>query len=272
MGLFANVGALMPAPSAPARPLLSACGYTHAGQKRSSNEDAIGNYVDDRLFVVADGVGGHSAGDVAAATAVDALATFFRTFHADPRQNWPYPVDRAMSLGANLLRVGVKVANDKVRAAAAGDRTRARMASTIVAVAIGDAQLAVAHTGDSRAYRIRDGAIQRLTRDHSIMEEMLAARPDLSPDEVATFSHRNVVTKCLGSKDDVEPTVSTDALEPGDLYLLCSDGLWGVVKDDEIARIAGSTSDLEAACQLLLDAANEAGGPDNISAILVRVG
>ena len=262
----------MPAPSDPARPLLSACGYTHAGQKRSSNEDAIGNYVDDRLFVVADGVGGHSAGDVAAATAVEALSDFFRAFHADPRQSWPYPVDRSMSLGANLLRVGIKVANEKVRAAAAGDRTRARMASTIVAMAIGDAQLTVAHTGDSRAYRIRDGAIQRLTRDHSIMEEMLAARPDLSADEIATFSHRNVVTKCLGSKDEVEPTVSTETLLPGDLYLLCSDGLWGMVKDETIAQIAGSTGDLEAACQLLLDAANEAGGPDNISAILVRVG
>jgi serine/threonine protein phosphatase PrpC len=262
----------MSAPIVPARPLLSACGYTHAGQKRSSNEDALGNFVDDRLFIVADGVGGHSAGDVAAATAVDALATFFRTFHAEPRQSWPHPVDRSMSLGANLLRVGIKVANDKVRAAAAGDRSRSRMASTIVAMAIGDAQLAVAHTGDSRAYRIRGESIHRLTRDHSIMEEMLAARPDLGPDQIATFSHRNVVTKCLGSKDEIEPTVSVEALVVGDLYLLCSDGLWGMVKDEQLAAIARSTTDLEAACQLLLDAANEAGGPDNISAILVRVG
>jgi serine/threonine protein phosphatase PrpC len=262
----------MPATTAPARPPLSAFAYTHAGQKRSSNEDAIGNYVDDRLFVVADGVGGHSAGDVAAATAVDALVTFFRAFHADPRQDWPYPIDRAVSLGANLLRVGVKVANDKVRAAAAGDRSRSRMASTIVAMAIGDSQLAIAHTGDSRAYRLRAGAITRLTRDHSIMEEMLAARPDLGPEEIATFSHRNVVTKCLGSKDEVDPTVSTDTLLSGDVYLLCSDGLWSMVSDPKIAEIVGSTSDLEGACQLLLDAANAAGGPDNISAILVRVG
>ena len=116
--------------------MLTAFGLTHPGQKRGSNEDAIGTFVDDRLFVVADGVGGHSAGDVAASTAVDALAAFFRTFHADPRQIWPHPVDRSISLGANLLRVGVKVANDKVRAAAVGDRSRSRMASTIVAMAI----------------------------------------------------------------------------------------------------------------------------------------
>jgi serine/threonine protein phosphatase PrpC len=261
----------MPAPTAPARPQLFACGYTHAGQKRSSNEDAIGTFVDDRLFIVADGVGGHSAGDIAAATAVDALAEFFRKFHADPRQIWPHPIDRSMSLGANLLRVGVKVANDKVRAAAAGDRQRSRMASTIVAMAVGDAQVAIAHTGDSRAYRIRRGKIDRLTRDHSIMEEMLAARPDIGAEEIATFSHRNVVTKCLGSKDEVDPTVSTEVLETGDLYLLCSDGLWGTIADDKIAGIIGSTGDLEAAGQLLVDAANAEGGPDNISAILVRV-
>ena len=261
----------MPAPPELARPLLSACAYTHAGQKRAANEDAIGNFVDDRLFVVADGVGGHSAGDVAAATAVDALAAFFRTYHADPRQVWPHPVDRSVSLGANLLRVGIKVANDKVRAAAAGDRMRSRMASTIVAMAIGDTQIAIGHTGDSRAYRIRGGRIDRLTRDHSILEEMLAARPDLDPEEIASFSHRNVVTKCLGSKDDVDPTVAVDALRVGDLYLLCSDGLWGTVPDEKVCAIVSSTGDLDTACRLLVDAANEAGGPDNISAILVRV-
>ena len=261
------------APTAPpARPALVAWGCTHAGQKRGSNEDALGTFVEDRLFIVADGVGGHSAGEVAATTAVDALAAFFRSFHADPRQSWPHPVDRSLSLGANLLRVGIKVANDKVRAAAAGDRSRARMASTIVAMAVGDAQVAIGHTGDSRAYRIRGGALHRLTRDHSIMEEMLAARPDMSVEEIATFSHRNVVTKCLGSKDDVDPTVCVEPVQPGDIYLLCSDGLWGAIPDETIAVIAQSTDDIEAACQALIDAANDAGGPDNISAILVRVG
>jgi PPM family protein phosphatase len=261
------------APTAPSvRPALVAFGRTHAGQKRSSNEDALGSFVDDRLFIIADGVGGHSAGEVAATTAVDALSEFFRSFHADPRQTWPHPVDRSLSLGANLISVGIKVANDKIRAAAASDRSRARMASTIVAMAVGDAQVAIGHTGDSRAYRIRGGQIHRLTRDHSIMEEMLAARPDMSVDEIATFSHRNVVTKCLGSKDDIDPTVCVEAIQRGDVYLLCSDGLWGTVPDETMSAIARSTDDVEAACQTLIDAANEAGGPDNISAILVRVG
>ena len=255
-----------------ARPALVAWAGTDIGQKRNSNEDAIGSFVEDRLFVVADGVGGHSAGEVASAIAVEALAAFFRSFHADPRQSWPHPVDRALSLGANLLRVGIKVANDKVRASAARDRSRSRMASTIVALAVGDAQVAIGHTGDSRAYKCRDGELKRLTRDHSIMEEMLAARPDMSIEEIGTFSHRNVVTRCLGSKDDVDPTISVDAMQPGDLYLLCSDGLWGTLADEQIATIAQSTPDVQAAGQALIDAANGAGGPDNISVILVRVG
>jgi serine/threonine protein phosphatase PrpC len=271
----------MSASPATERPLLVACGISHAGRKRNSNEDAIGSFVDDRLFVVADGVGGHSAGEVASAMAVESLEAFFRALHADPHQPWPYPVDRSMSLGANLLRVGIKVANDKIRAAAADDRSRSRMASTIVAMAVGDAQVAIAHTGDSRAYRVRRGQIARLTRDHSIMEEMMAARPDMSEEEIASFSHRNVVTKCLGSKDDLDPTIAVDTLQPGDVYLLCSDGLWGVVSDDKIGAIVAagaaqsrgrSEEDIDAACQMLIDAANDAGGPDNISAILVRVG
>ena len=255
------------------RPSIAACGLSHTGLKRTENEDSIGSFVEDRVFIVADGVGGHSAGEVASAMAVEALSTFFRTFHANPHQTWPYPVDRSMSLGANLLRVGIKAANDQIRTEAAGDRARSRMASTVVALAVGDAQVTVGHAGDSRAYRFRGGEIKRLTRDHSILEEMMAARPDMPEEELAAFSHRNVVTKCLGSKEDMEPTVTVEALQPGDTFLLCSDGLWGSVRDakmEEILRAVGG--DLRLGCQRLIDAANDAGGPDNISVILVRVG
>jgi protein phosphatase len=146
------------------------------------------------------------------------------------------------------------------------------MAATVVAMAVGDTQLTVVHAGDSRAYRLRGGELARLTRDHSVVEEMKAARPEMTEAEMAAFAHRNVVTRCLGSKEDVEPGLTVAAMEEGDVYLLCSDGLWGSVPDDRIASIIRSTNDLEAACQLLIDAANEAGGPDNISALLVRVG
>jgi protein phosphatase len=251
---------------------LVACGFSHPGREREDNEDAFASFLDERLFIVADGMGGHNAGEVASVMAVDALETFFRSYHADPDQVWPYPVDRTVSLGANLLRVGIKVANQRIRAAAAQDRARARMAATVVALAVGDAQLTVAHAGDSRAYRVRGGQIERLTRDHSLVEEMKAARPEMTEAEIAAFRHRNVVTKCLGSKEDLEPDIYRAALQEGDIYLLCSDGLWGSVTDQKINNIIRANPEIEAACQLLIDAANDAGGPDNISALLVRIG
>lgn len=257
----------------PAKTLpLTACGFSHAGRQREENEDAFGSFVDARLFIVADGMGGHNAGEVASVMAVDALETFFRSYHADPRQPWPHAVDPQLSLGANLLRVGTKVANDRIRTAARQDRAKNRMGTTVVALAVGDAQLTIAHAGDSRAYRLRRGELERLTRDHSLVEEMIAARPEMTEEDIAAFAHRNVVTRSLGSKEEVEPTMSIEVLEPGDLYILCSDGLWGSVPDEQMKRILGSTTDIEGACQLLIDAANEAGGPDNITVVLVRVG
>lgn len=253
-------------------PPLFAHAISHAGRKRAQNEDAFGTFVKDRLFIVADGMGGHSVGEVASHLAVDELSAFFFSFHNDPRQVWPYPVDRERSLGANLLAVGIKVANDKLRAAGEAARTRAKIACTIIALAVGDAQISVAHAGDARAYRFRAGELKRLTVDHSILAEMIAARPDMPEAEIASFSHRNVVTKALGSKPEIEPTVVMKHFQKGDAYLLCSDGLWGAVEDREIAAILASTDDLEAACQLLVDAANDAGGRDNITALIVRIG
>lgn len=253
-------------------PPLTAHAITHAGRKRSQNEDAFGTFVDDRLFVVADGMGGRSAGEVASHMTVDEISTFFRNFHDNPRQDWPYPVDRQRSLGANLLAVAVKVANDKIRAAAEANPSVAKMACTVVALAIGDNQLSVAHAGDARAYRFREGQLKRLTIDHSILAEMIAARPDMGESEIASFMHQNVVTKAVGSKPEIDPTLTSKAFQIGDSYLLCTDGLWGPVKDTAIADILRSTDDLDAACQMLVDAANDAGGPDNITALIARVG
>jgi serine/threonine protein phosphatase PrpC len=259
--------------SGPAKTLpLTACGFSHAGRQREENEDAFGSFLDERLFIVADGMGGHNAGEVASVMAVDALETFFRSYHADPRQPWPHQVDSELSLGANLLRVGVKVANDKIRAAAKQDRAKNRMGTTIVALAVGDAQVTVAHAGDSRCYRLRGDELKRLTRDHSIVEEMIAARPEMTEAEISAFAHRNVVTKSLGSKEEVDPAMLVEALQEGDIFLVCSDGLWGSVPDPKIKGIIRSTPDIDAACQLLIDAANEAGGPDNITALLIKIG
>jgi len=253
-------------------PALTAFALSHAGRARPQNEDAFGVFVADRLFIVADGMGGHDAGEVASQLAVDEIAAFFRSFHSDPRQDWPYPVDRDRSLGANLLTVGMKVANRKIREAADTERTRTKMACTAVALAVGDHQVSIAHAGDARAYRLRDSQIKRLTTDHSILAEMVAARPDMGDAEIAAFSHRNVVTKALGSKPDVDPSLYVGRFQKDDLFLLCSDGLWGSVKDDVIAEILHPVTDLDVGCHLLVDAANDAGGPDNITVLLVRIG
>jgi len=234
------------------------------------NEDAVGCFPDARLFIVADGMGGRASGDVASRIAIDEIEGFFRAYHADPRQPWPFPVDRALPLGANLLRVGIQAANRKMRAAASSDPARGRMGSTVVALAVGDSRLTIAHVGDARAYRMRASALRRLTRDHSVIEEMRAARPDLSPQEVTALARQNVVTKALGTKDDIEPTLYLNTFEVGDVYLLCSDGLWDSVPGDRIADILAAGHEPDAAGQLLVDAANEAGGPDNISVVIVR--
>jgi serine/threonine protein phosphatase PrpC len=250
---------------------VEAVGYTHPGHQRPDNEDAFAMALDERLFIVADGMGGRNAGDVAAHLAVDELLTFFRHKRAHPRAAWPFPIERRASFGANLLHVGFRVVNQKLREAAARDPALRRMGATLGALAIGETQLVAAHVGDVRIYRIRAGAIARLTRDHSVAEEMKAARPDLHPDDIDAIAPRNVVTRALGSKDDIDPTVYVNTFAPGDLYLLCSDGLWGSLDDERIAALATAHHDLEQSCQSLLDAANEAGGPDNLTAVLVRV-
>jgi protein phosphatase len=250
---------------------LSATALSHTGQRRDQNEDAFGCFTANRLFVVADGMGGHRAGEVASQMAVAELQAFFLRFHEDPRQPWPHPVERRQSLGANLLRVGLKVANDRIRTAAAADPARSKMACTVVALAVGDQHVSIAHAGDARAYRWREGQLTRLTRDHSLLAEMMAARPNLSELELNTFSHRNVVTRALGSKPELEPEMTVDALQTDDVYLLCTDGLWGSVRRDRIAELLQAAPSLEEACRSLVDAANAAGGPDNITVLLVRV-
>jgi len=255
----------------PPPPTLEAAGVTHPGRQRAENEDAFGVFTTERFFVVADGVGGHHAGEVASRMTVESLARFFRSFHADPRQKWPYAIDRNLSLGANLLQIGIKVANDEVRAGAASDNSRLRMASTVVALTIGDQQMAVAHLGDARAYRLRQGQLARLTRDHSVVEEMMALQPQMKPEDVAGFAHRNVITRSVGSKAEAEPVVKVERVEHGDVFLLCTDGLSGVISDDEIARLLLEHPKPQEASQALVDAANSAGGPDNVTTLVVRV-
>jgi|ERR1017187_1602553 protein phosphatase len=250
---------------------LEAGGASHAGQVREANEDVFGIYLDERLFVVADGMGGRAAGEVAARIAVDALEAFCRENRISPPESWPFPMDARFSRQVNLLRVGLKVANQKIREESRKDPAWYRMGATVAALTFDEDHLVAAHAGDVRIYRIRGGVASRLTRDHSIIEEMKYAQPAISPHEIAALVNRNVITRALGSKPELEPTVYMNAYADGDLYLICSDGLWDCVPDDRITEVIVSEPDVESACYALMDAANAAGAPDNITALIVRV-
>lgn len=250
---------------------LEAGAASHAGQVREINEDVHGIFLEERLFVVADGMGGRSAGEVAATIAVDALEAFCRDHRTSAPETWPFPLDPRFSRAVNLLRVGLKVANQRIREEARKDPAWYRMGATIAALTLDEDHLVAAHAGDVRIYRIRNGVASRLTRDHSIIEEMKYAQPAISPQDIAALVSRNVITRALGSKPDIEPTVYMNAYADGDTYLLCSDGLWDVVTDDRITSIILSQADAESACYALIDAANAAGAPDNVTALVVRV-
>lgn len=250
---------------------IEAAWASHAGLVREMNEDVCGVFPDLRFFVVADGMGGHSAGEIAAQLAVDALETFHRENQTALRPSWPFPMDPRFSLPVNLMRVGFKVANQRIREEARKDPTWYRMGATSAALAFDEEQLVAGHAGDVRIYRYRRNHLSRLTRDHSLFEEMRVARPEMTEDEIETIAPRNVVTRAVGTKPELEATVRVNSYLDQDLYLICSDGLWGSMPDMEIARYLEAGTDLDSTCHAFIDGANQTGGSDNISVILIRV-
>jgi PPM family protein phosphatase len=221
------------------------------GRLRTINEDSF--VVDDRLalYAVADGMGGHRAGEVASATALEAL--------------------RAAVAGGKALDAAIVLANSAVFEKAATDRELAGMGTTLTAVAIiGDATLLIGHVGDSRAYQVRDGAITQITEDHSLVEE-LVREGRISPEEAEVHPQRAIITRALGIDPEVDVDLYTVEAHTGDRILICSDGLTGMLRDEEVLRIAGLEHDPRLAADRLVDAANEAGGEDNITVLIIDV-
>ncbi len=221
------------------------------GRVRDGNEDSF--LVDDRigLYAVADGMGGHLGGEVASATALEALRAAFANGQ---------PIDDA-----------IKVANSSVYAKGISTPALAGMGTTLTAVTpAGEAGLVVGHVGDSRAYRIRDGAIAQITEDHSLVEELLR-EGRLSPKEAETHPRRSIITRAIGIEPSVEVEVYTLDARTGDRIIICSDGLTTMVHDDDILRLAGTETDPRLAADRLVDAANLAGGEDNITVLVIDV-
>lgn len=244
-------------------------GSTHVGMKRSHNEDNFFLLGDENLYVVADGMGGHSSGEVASQIAVETIANFFIDTARDNEITWPYKEDKALTYDENRLVTGIKLSNRRVYETAQSDARYRGMGTTIVSLMCGQMGAYVGHVGDSRGYRVRGGALEQLTDDHSLLNDYLKVH-QLTPEEIEAFPHKNVIVRALGMKDTV--TVDVLKLDPraGDVYLLCSDGLSGMVDNAGILDgVISAQDDLEKACQTLIAKANAAGGVDNVTAVLV---
>jgi protein phosphatase len=241
------------------------------GLRRNLNEDTWCARPELGLFVVADGMGGHAAGEVASRVAVEAIEQFARdTAATDRHRTWPVPYDPAISLNANRLKAAFRIANQRIASASADANELRGMATTACGVIVDSATVSVAHVGDSRVYLLRGRDLRQVTLDHSWVEEQVRAGV---MDAHAARQHpwRNVVTRALSGGEDPEADVADLALQPGDRLLLCSDGLSSVVSHEEIAARLGAGTTLEAVCASLVEAANAAGGPDNITALVLDV-
>jgi protein phosphatase len=251
---------------------LAAIGATDVGRRRDHNEDAFLVLQEEQLFCVADGMGGHACGEVASRIAVEEMAEFYRLTGRDEDATWPFREDRTRTYDENRLTVGIRLANLRIHERARSDTRLAGMGTTLVAAHFArNARFLVGNVGDSRAYLFRDGALDQLTQDHSLLADYIReANPSAA--EIEAFPHKNVIVRALGMRETVEVDVVQHAARQGDLVLLCCDGLSGMVSDDGIADVLRSArGDLRRANQALLDAANEAGGVDNITSVLVQV-
>lgn len=244
-------------------------GMTHVGMKRTHNEDNLALVPEESLYIVADGMGGHASGEVASQMAVETLMSFFRMTTRDEEVTWPYREQPSLRYDENRLVTAIKFSNQRIFEAATRENRFKGMGTTIVAAFFTRGGAYLGHVGDSRAYRIRRGAIEQLTDDHSLLNDYIRANR-LTRDEIENFPHKNVIVRALGMKDEVDVDVTRISPEAGDVYLLCSDGLSGMIDDDAMLGIIHREPDLETACKALVDAANEAGGTDNITVVLVR--
>lgn len=246
-----------------------AAGKTDVGRKRTHNEDSYAMVEPENLYLVADGMGGHASGEVASKMAIDTISEFFRATSVDPEATWPYKMDKARGYEENRLVTGIKLANRRIFEASQQETKLHGMGTTMVAVLFVENQCLIGHVGDSRVYRLRGDALQQLTEDHSLLNDYIRMK-SMTQQEIDNFPHKNVIVRALGMKEAVKVDAIVDNPQPGDTYVMCSDGLAGPISDEDIRRITLEHKDLTGAAQALIDRANENGGPDNITVVLCR--
>ncbi|MDY6941759.1 MAG: Stp1/IreP family PP2C-type Ser/Thr phosphatase [Pseudomonadota bacterium] len=244
-------------------------GLSDRGRVRAKNEDSIEIDADHKLIVLADGMGGYQAGEVASRLAVKSVRHYVNQNIGDIKPQCKDP-KTGLTAYSRLLSEAIHSANQRILKTATTRAEYKGMGTTIVSAIFFGNSLSIAHVGDSRAYRIREKRLERLTLDHSLHQELIS-RGVFTPEETAKLGNRNVVTRALGMDRDVKIDVVEDVVKPGDVYMLSSDGLHDLVGDEVIGRILTQwEASLNRAAQELIKAANAKGGRDNISVILAR--
>ena len=250
---------------------ISSAVASHPGLRREENEDAYSVRDDLSLYLVADGMGGHAAGEVASKIAIEALESFIGdTRETDLNRTWPFPYDPALSHDGNRLKAAFRLANRRLGAAVDANESLRGMATTAAAILFGGGAPVVAHVGDSRIYLWRDGSLRQVTQDHSWVSEQVRAGV-MTETDARRHPWRNVVTRALAGGEDPEIDVAEIELRHQDRVVLCSDGLHGVVAPERFTAIMKQAETLEQTCRTLVTAANEAGGPDNITVAILHV-
>jgi serine/threonine protein phosphatase PrpC len=246
-------------------------GQTDVGLVREHNEDNLLVLPEFRVVAVADGMGGHRSGDVASQMAVATLSDFF-SVTVGKDGTWPFPVDPTLTDEENYIQTGLRLANRRIFDRSLRTMENFGMGTTIVTAMFeeGASKVTVGHVGDSRCYRLRGAEILQLTRDHSLISDAAYMAPWMTAEELRQIPS-NVITRALGIREDVVVDIVTDDTQAGDIYLLCSDGLSGMVTDDEMLTIVRAHKILGDACAALIQKANGAGGNDNITVVLARV-
>lgn len=245
-------------------------GKTDVGKVRDHNEDNLLIPDEIPIAVVSDGMGGHASGEVASQITVEVIGDFYKKTAAEKARTWPFRVPQ-IELERNRMTTAIKLANTQIFDTAAADREKKGMGCTVEAIFFHQGRFYIGHVGDSRVYRIRGGAIQQLTEDHSLLNDWKRMK-EMSGDEIRNFPHRNVVVRALGLSDSVYVDVIIEEYKIDDIYLMCSDGLNDMLDDEQILDIVEKKKKrLDGACQALVDAANDAGGKDNITALLAHV-
>src|SRR5262250_1423237 len=249
---------------------IDAFGITDVGRKRKHNEDAYALDPAEGFFVVADGMGGHAAGEVAAKITVETIGEFIAATRQKEEATWPFKYNHELHFNSNRLAVAIEKANERVMAAVAAQPWLKGMGTTVVAGLLNEKILSLAHVGDSRAYLLRDKQLSCLTDDHSWVHEQVAAGI-LTEEEAKSHPLKNVVTRALGGGPSVSPDLREMVFSPGDRFLFCSDGLTTLLSDEEIRDAVAAQEDPQTLCNELVELANEKGGVDNITVVVAKI-